>query len=71
MMHFIVGVGDPMSRFNDADPQQRLMENDFLYKQIEEAFYKEFDVAINSYIDGITQTVDQYKKEREFVFEKI
>jgi hypothetical protein len=53
MMHFILGVGDPMSRFNDADPQQRLMENDFLFKQIEDAFYKEFDVAINSYIDGI------------------
>lgn len=70
-MHFITGVGDPISMFNNADPLQRLMESDPDYKYVEEQFYKEFDASIKSYIDGITQTVDQYKKERDIVFAKI
>ena len=70
-MSFIAGVGDPMSMFNEGDPQQKLMESDVEYKQIEESFYKEFDVAIQSYIEDINQTVDHYKKEREFVLAKI
>ena len=45
-MHFIVGVGDPMSMFNDADPLQRLIESDSDYKYVEDMFYKEFDASI-------------------------
>ena len=70
-MNFLVGVGDPMSMFNDADPAQKLMQSDPRYKQIDEQFYLDFDASIKQYIGRIEASVDQYKAEREAVLRKI
>lgn len=45
-MSFMAGVGDSMSMFNDADPVQKLMQSNPVYKQIDEQFYLDFDASI-------------------------
>jgi hypothetical protein len=35
-MQFLEGVGDPMSMFNYADPEQKTMQADPTYQQIED-----------------------------------
>lgn len=47
------------------------MENEPVYKKIEEAFYKQFDESIQAYIGDIQKTVDNYKQEREIVLAEI
>jgi DNA polymerase sigma len=70
-MPFIVGVGDPMSIFNDADPEQKLLQNDLNYRQIEDQFYRDFDASIRQYIEKIASKVNKYKAERDAVLAKI
>ena len=57
--------------FNDADPAQRLMQSDPIYKQIDEQFYLDFDASITEYIGRIEGSVAKYKNEREAVLRKI
>lgn len=45
-MKFLEGVGDSMSMFNNADPQQRFMMTNPTYCKIEDQFYRMFDASI-------------------------
>jgi DNA polymerase sigma len=70
-MPFISEIGDPMSAFNDADLEQKRMQQDPCYRSIENMFYLEFDHAIQKYNGEITSRVDKYKQERDKVLQKI
>lgn len=70
-MQFLAGVGDPMSIFNDTDPEQKQLQSDLVYRQIEDQFYRDFDTSIQHYIGKITAQVNKYKNEREAVILKI
>lgn len=70
-MKFMAGIGDSMSMFNDADPVQKLMQSNPVYKQIDEQFYLDFDASIQEYIGRIEGSVAKYKNEREAVLRKI
>jgi len=55
-----------------ADPShQQQLENDPVYKMIEDKFYENFDQKIIAHTREIQAQINHYAKEREFVHKKI